>query len=261
MLRIRLIGDWSAGQVDCRWTASTFRSPPEVLRLIEQAWRNAARRGVQLFDGPMCRLEEVRSEGDRLHILLSRTSYRLFLGTNLHNAELADRHGPSVLANPVGLSCALVSADGRLMLGQRNDRVAYYPSRIHPFAGAMEGIDGPDVFAEVRRELAEELSLADDQVSAVRCISLVEDAALRQPEFIFLTQCSLSCDVIAQKLDATEHRSTVALAQNAGGVAHFLQDKRLTPVAVGMILLWGRTVFGDAWFSAALSVLGLPPTT
>src|SRR5207248_1244381 len=100
---------------------------PEVERVIDWTWaRVAARPGVNLFDGPMCRLESWRAAPDRLELVLSGTSYKPFLGTNLYHPDLADRYGREVLANPVGVSPALQTADGWLMMGRRNTSVAYY---------------------------------------------------------------------------------------------------------------------------------------
>ena len=75
---------------------------------------------------------------DRLALTLSNTTYKHFLGTNLTHPELADRYGREILANPVGVSPALLTADNFLMMGRRNASVAYYPNRIHPFAGALD---------------------------------------------------------------------------------------------------------------------------
>ena len=43
-----------------------------------------------------------------MHLTLSPTSYKPFLGTNLSNAKLADKYGHKILANPVGLSCLMI---------------------------------------------------------------------------------------------------------------------------------------------------------
>jgi hypothetical protein len=48
------------------------------------------------------------------------------------------------------VSPALLTADGFLMMGRRNASVAYYPNRVHPFAGALDPGDA-DMFAAVRR--------------------------------------------------------------------------------------------------------------
>src|SRR5262249_46776634 len=149
--------------------------------LIEQAWRKAQQKlGSYLFDGPMCRLERVGTDGGRLNLLLSRTSYKVFYGTNLCHSEIAIRHGMTALANPMGISCALISDDGYLMFGKRSDRVAYYPGRVHPFAGALEPRERLDVFEDARRELNEELGLGRSDIREMLCLGLAEDRTLRQ---------------------------------------------------------------------------------
>ena len=92
----------------------------------------------------MCRLERwtVSPDGSRLRLSLSETSYKPFYGTNMSHPELADRFGADVMANPVGVSPALETADGYLLLGRRNSAVAYYPGRLHPFAGCWRARPG-----------------------------------------------------------------------------------------------------------------------
>src|SRR5204862_549264 len=179
-------------------------------------------------------------------LLLSRTSYKVFLGTNLTHPDLGDRYGPAVLANPVGVSAALETADDLLLLGRRNAAVAYYPERVHPFAGALEPRDGDDVFAAVRRELAEELSLSTADVPGLTCAGLVEDRALRQPELIFLARSRLTRREIESNLDRAEHRGTIALETSPDAIESAATDPALTPVAVAAPLLSGTARFGDA---------------
>jgi 8-oxo-dGTP pyrophosphatase MutT (NUDIX family) len=176
--------------------------------------------------------------------------------------ELADRFGPHVLANPVGVSPALETADGFLMLGRRNARVAYYPSRVHPFAGCLEpfegesgrsaapGNKGPDVFAAVRRELSEELGLEIDDVPVIRCTGIAEDTSLRQPELIFRVQSTLTRSRIESQVARDEHHASWAVPATQSGVEAGLIDPELTPVAVASLLLWGRVAFGPGWFEA-----------
>ena len=100
----------------------------EILYLDNPLQRN--------FYAQMCRLERWRASADRLEIDLSPTSYKPFVGTNLAHPELAEQYGGDVMANPVCVSPALLACDGFLVMGRRNASVAYYPNRIHPFAGA-----------------------------------------------------------------------------------------------------------------------------
>lgn len=264
ILRFHAAGDWTPAQVHVtRAAASAPETPPEVAALIDSAWAAAlARPGVHLFDGPMCRLESWSAAPDCLALTLSETTYKRFLGTNLTHPELADRYGRQILANPVGVSPALLTADGFLMMGRRNASVAYYPNRIHPFAGALDPAD-VDPFAAVRRELNEELALTDADVPDIRCTGIAEDLSIRQPELIFLARTTRTRGQIEAALDGTEHHGSCALAADERSVEAALKrdqgDHGLTPVAVASLLLWGRAAIGAEWFHTAVGwVGGLP---
>ena len=245
-------GDWGPGDVDVEWVPSGRRIVPEVEAAIDRAWSDAlARPGAHLFDGPMCRLEgwAASDDGARLQLQLSPTSYKPFLGTNMTRPDLPDRFGDEVLANPVGVSPALETADGFLLLGRRNAAVAYYPNRVHPFAGALDPGDR-DVFAAVRRELKEELLLAEAEVPEVRCTGLVQEAALRQTELIFRAKSALPRNQIERRLDPKEHRSIVAIPAIPAAVESMMRNPALTPVGCAALLLWGRASFGESWFES-----------
>ncbi|WP_428940803.1 hypothetical protein [Fontivita pretiosa] len=218
---------------------------------IEQAWRNAmSRPGVHLFDGPMCRMESLDPFPGQMRIAVSKTSYKPFLGTNLSNSHLAERYGQSALANAIGLSCLLLSGDGYALLGRRNDAVAYYPGRVHPFSGALEPADEIDVFAEIRRELREELSLRESDIRDLVCTGIAEDRSLLQPEMIFAAQTGLDRRTLEAQLDPQEHRGLWSVARSAQAFDAALgSGERFTPVGVAALLLWGRIAFGQDWFA------------
>ena len=256
MFRVHFAGDWPPGRVTQTSVADGRRRLPAVDVAIDAAWvAAAARPGVRLFDGPMCRLERWQATPDHLHLDLSPTSYKPFVGTNMANPALAERFGRDVMANPVGVSTVLVTADGSVLLGRRNASVAYYPNRVHCFAGCLEPTD-PDVFAALRRELAEELSLADDEVADLRCTGVVEDDALRQPELVFAAWTTATADAVAARLDPAEHAGLWSAPATATAVAAALADKpaaarwSLTPVAAAALTLWGRCCFGHDWYAA-----------
>lgn len=253
MLTFHAIGEWAPGRVRLTWSEqSSRRIDPDVERKIDDAWaRVTARPGVRLFDGPMCRIESFDASPDVLRLSLSPTSYKPFVGTNLLNPDLADTHGRDVMANPVGVSALLETADGYYVLGRRNASVAYYPERVHPFAGALEPRDGADPFAAVYRELSEELSLSGADVTNLRCTGLVEDRALRQPELVFLVSTSLRRAEVERRVDRDEHLASCALEQVPAKVLEWAADPALTPVAVASLLLAGRLRFGEGWFEHA----------
>lgn len=258
MLLFHEIGDWGPSGVSVRWGPCGRREEPHVERLIAETWdRSIGRPGLQLFDGPMCRLERWTADESRLELIISRTSYRLFFGTNLMNPTLADRYGPAVMSNPLGVSAALVSADGMFLLGRRSATVAYYPLRTHPFAGALEPRDAADIFDAVLRELSEELRLEPGELADLRLVGIVEDHGLRQPELIFTVRTTRTSTDLMRQLDRMEHNAVHAVPATSDGIDRELAaNAELTPVARAAMLLWGRTPFGVTWFDRWRLTLG-----
>jgi hypothetical protein len=254
MLTFPAIGTWSPEQIHVSWTASTRPSIPEVEQLIDGAWRETLQRpGIHLFDGPMCRLESLDAHEGAMHLRFSRTSYKPFLGTNLTNAHLADKYGSEALANSVGLSALVISSDDFVMLGRRNDRVAYYPGRVHPFSGALEPRDDLDVFDDIRRELREELSLGEDGIEQLICAGIAMDMSIRQPEMIFVVRALRTRQQIESQLDAGEHRGTWSARAAREAIENALHsDERFTPVGVASMLLCGRIEFGEDWYACVV---------
>jgi 8-oxo-dGTP pyrophosphatase MutT (NUDIX family) len=246
MLTFRHTGDWGPGDIAVEWTESTRPIIPKVEEAIERAWSDTLNRrpGVHLFDGPMCRLERAAvsppAQGRRFELVLSQTSYKVFLGTNLTHPHLADRFGTAILANPLGASVLLESSDGWLLLGRRGRSVAYYPDRIHPFAGAVEPRDAGDVFGAALRELREELSLTAADLGHLRCVGLVEDNALRQPELIFHGRCAPPRTELETRVDRIEHRGAWAVRAQPAAIEDAVRDPALTPVAVAALTLYSR---------------------
>jgi 8-oxo-dGTP pyrophosphatase MutT (NUDIX family) len=244
------MGDWGREQVKCAWGRSTF-SPPLAVRVeMDQVWEMLARRpGVNLFDGPMCRLESFVADPDLLSMEFSQTSYKCFCGTNMHNPQFVSQHGAAAMANPMGISVALISRDGSLVLGRRNERVAYYPGRIHPFAGALEPADELDVFGAVERELLEEMGLGSGDIGELRCLGIAEDLSLLQPELICYAQGTKTLAELREGLDRAEHEAMVAIETRPEVFERELASAKLyTPIALAMILLCGRHRFGADWF-------------
>lgn len=253
MLKFYLMGDWPPGRVACTDVPSSFSVPPEVRQRIDRDWEQVMRelRG-HLYDGPMCRLERFEVRGDTLHLALSRTSYKYHYGTNIRDPGLAERLGEQALARPLGVSCALVTSDGFLLMGRRNENVAYYPSRVHPFAGAVEPAEHVDVFDEVRRELREELHLDDyADLTDLRCVGVVEDWLLRHPELIVLVRCRPTRAELDRQVDAKEHHESFAVEPTESAIDAAIRNPLLTPVAVATVMLWAKRLLGEAWFAAA----------
>lgn len=241
MLKVLFTCDLSEGSIHTRWVESTRRIVPEVEDAIERSWRDKLQQpNIKLWDGPMCRLEKWELRDGELHLDLSPTSYRIFFGTNMSNPHLLQKHGREAGANPVGISPALETADGYLMLGLRNETVAYYPNLLHPFAGALEPEEAGNVFNTVRRELKEELHFTADDIAEIRMIGMVEDANLLQPEPIFYVRSTRTRAEIEQSVQRDEHHDSWSIKADLSRVRQVLRDaKKFTPVGIASLLLWG----------------------
>ena len=66
---------------------------------------------------------------------------------------------------------------------------------------------------------------------------MVEGLSLRQPELVFSVRSRLTRAQIEQRVDATEHAAIFAIPANRDAARAFVDDPRLTPVAVGTIML------------------------
>jgi 8-oxo-dGTP pyrophosphatase MutT (NUDIX family) len=252
-------GNWSRDQVRVQQVPSTWRGNVALERIIEAHWQRRMDEGMRLFDGPICRFESFSANASSLSLNLSESTYKIFNGTNLCQPDVAERFGPQALANPVGVSIAVLTLDGWLLFGRRSESVVYYPHRAHPFAGGMEPSDNGDPFYAVERELGEEIALARSELDAVRCIGLVEDGEIRHPELIFRAEAKLGRDELISRLDREEHHETVSFAATPPELAQALHDPLLTPVGIAALLLWGGSQFGEDWLVSAAN--GCKPTS
>jgi hypothetical protein len=261
MLRFHALGNWSESQVFGGEAPSTRLIVPQVEKIIDETWESArSQPGVNLFDGPMCRLESWNAGADRLELRFSSTSYKPFVGTNLYHADLADQYGSGILANPVGVSPALETSDGWLMFGRRNATVAYYPHRVHPFAGALEPRDGCNIFRAVERELAEELGLTRPAIKQIHCIGIAEDQQLRQTELIFSVQVDLTRAKIEAGVKKDEHHESWSVRAEIPEIDAALANvQTMTPIATAALLLWGRGKWGAEWFDRRCPERRYPP--
>lgn len=220
---------------------------PDVERAIDEAWAATnARPGVTLFDGPVCRLEQIVHNPSQLLLDVSTTSYRINVGTNFCHPEFVERFGRGVMANPVGVSAGLLSSDGQLIMGRRNGRVAYYPHMLHPFAGSLEVRDSINLFDDVRRELREELSLLPNEIDRIECVGVVEDARLRHPESIFYVRSTLSADALQKKVLPEEHGTSEAVPCRADLLRTFAVRTDLTPVGASIAIRFAELLDNNA---------------
>lgn len=172
---------------------------------------------------------------------LSHTRYRVVVGTNFANPDFVDTYGANVMANPVGVSTGLMTSDGWIIMGRRNDSVAYYPNRVHPFAGSLEVEEQIDIFTNVRRELREELSLESKDIIRIVCLGIAEDAMLRHPETIHLTWTHRTRAEIERQVHADEHQGVWCIRATPDAIRDAMANNpTLTPIAKSVITAYSE---------------------
>lgn len=212
-------------RVHCRPTGLTYTPPDHLLPPIDAAWHAGLAQGKHLFDGPMVRLDHWQTAPDALHLHLGTLTFKPFFALHMARPDLLptdDARRP----NPLGVSAVLRLADSRLVMGRRSGRVAYYPARIHPIAGAMEPRDA-DPFAAALREISEELHLTQPLPAAAHLIALLRDPLLRQPEAVILLDSPLTADQIHPAGPEHDHLHLLHPAEPP--------PPDLTPVALGVL--------------------------
>jgi len=246
------------------WHDSPCEPPVDVVELIERSWvvaqAEAARHGRDLFPGRMTRLIRWSAETSSLHLDLGPTDYRAFVGTNLRHPELAGRFGTDALANPLGLSVAVITADNQILLQKRSEHVFEFPGFFHVGGGNVEPIDvaSPDatgIIASIHRELDEELAISAHQITRTLCLGLAENAMFRKPDLLIATWVSLSADVLASRTNA-EYSELVFLADDSS-LSEFLiaNAHTISPAGIACLLALGWQRHGVDWFDTHLAGL------
>ncbi len=244
------------------WSDEPRPSNPQIDRLIEKTWaEQTAQPRRNLFNGSLCRLLDCDARDGKLSLLLAPVSFKEFLGTNLTHPHIRYVHGLDVLADAVGVSAAITTGDGFLLLGRRSESVAFHAGMIHPIGGMVEPADvltsTPCPFDSMIKELAEETSLSAGSVREIVCVGLVRDKRIVQPELIFDitvdTDRETVQNALADAIDGDEHSELVPVCNHPDAIVSFLaqRSEELTPVATASLLLHGLRNWGSGWFAAA----------
>lgn len=260
-------GPFGPGQVQLRWLDEPRPADAVLDDLVHRTWNRQVelrrRRGAMIFNGRLARYLRHRVVEGVLAIDVGPTDYANFLTTNLLNWPRGDELGWDLFSNPIGTSCMPLTADGWLLFGRRNDRVAYHAGHTHTFgcgleAGDHDGGHGIDAFASILRELREELHVAEWELQEMLCLGLIRDPSIRQPELVFDVPLSLTREEVTRRFQPhdphQEHVALLACRDAPEAIAAFIEAiQPITAVAVGALCLHGRRAFGEPWYRQILS--------
>ncbi|MEE9296455.1 MAG: NUDIX hydrolase [Phycisphaerae bacterium] len=271
---VQATGRFSPDDVTVVWEDIRRRTNPEIEAAIEKTWRDkqdeATRFNRLLYNSVLGRLSGAAIDDQRLVLRLGETDYRDFVGTNLFNAGLVRVYGEPFLANALGTSATIVTSDGYILYGRRNDRVIYHAGYLHTFGGTLEPADRLpdrtyDLFGAIRRELHEETHLKDEEIVDLVCTGLVRDVDTLQPELLFDAHVGLTRNEVLSRFDPDtdeEHTAIEACHDLPEAIVPFIQRSQpVVPVAVAAMMLHGAANWGRDWYENTSYVLfgELPP--
>lgn len=263
-------GRFGRDQLRIDWTDEPRPTTATIEQAIERTWpeqlEKARQEGRVLFNGPMARHIDHNLAAGSLRVTAGPTCYRDFVGTNLFNPQLLDQAGWACFSNPIGTTATILTADGYLLYGRRNNKVAFHGGYLHTFGGAIEpgdtGAAGQlDGFGSILRELREELRLDAAECTEIVCVGLIRDQQIWQPEMLFEARCRLSQSEILERLDLAhdeEHCRIEGCVDRPEDLMRFPAGARpIAPVAIGSMLLHGWHQWGRAWVLEAAHQIGL----
>jgi hypothetical protein len=258
-----VVGHYTQREVHTQWVQSPYDPGPTIRGKIEQAWAEqcklACNRGSKLYDGPLCGLIDFKVDDTGLSLTLGPTCFKDFVGTNITNPCLRYQHGPEALANPLGVSAAVVTADNFILMGRRSKKVMYHGGRIHSIGGMVEPSPSglpPSPFDAIIHEIVGELNIPADKLGSILCLGMVREKPIVQPEMVFDVSIGVDACTVRQlaksAVDADEHDELVLIQNYPSSVVTFIQNNLdvITPVGMSALLLHGLWKWGSGWFAS-----------
>jgi len=272
LFSVDVCGEFTEGQVVIHWRDEPRPSQAALDRLIMDTWASLSQEsqaeGRWLYNGGLLRYLRHRLENGKLLIEAGPTDYAAFMATNYLNPHRAEEFGWASYSHPIGISATVITADGWLLYGRRNEKVACMAGYAHTFGGTLEPgemlPDGTyDAFAGLRRELDEELGLQENEIERLICLGMIRDGRIRQPELIFDAYVRLPKSDMVGRIRPDrpheEHTEVLACRDEPQAILPFIRaTPRIAPILVGALIHHGRYRFGSAWYMQAKKYLKNP---
>ncbi|HVN23513.1 MAG TPA: NUDIX hydrolase [Syntrophorhabdales bacterium] len=255
-------GNFERNAIDVRYTPGVhIRWEPSAEKFIGDAWeeyvRSARKAGIEVYNGNVLRLDNVRSESGRLSLELSDIDFRSCIGSETTRFTAAFPHEPQ--GNPLTVCVALVTTDRKIVLEERS-RIDARRRKYHVIAGFMErefdtSDNRPDPFDALRREVREELGLILD--NALCATGLVR--AVYGSELCFCSRLPISFDdllhIKAKSETDREIDALRAVEDSPSAVASFLSSHTsdFVPSGRACLLLYGRQAYGEDWYEVIMN--------
>jgi 8-oxo-dGTP pyrophosphatase MutT (NUDIX family) len=219
----------------------------------------AKRKGTRLYDAPLFRLVEARTDEDGiLRVLAGNTSYKEYVTTR--EPWFSAGKARAELGNPLSVCSVVETSDGYILLDRRQG-VDVYEGRYHVIGGFFEcemdmGAQGPDPFAAMRREIREETGIQEADIREQFCLGIVYDFVTPHPEIVFLTRLGITLDQVRTRIPEDDEVVVLETLQvTEASLRDFLlrQHGNISATGEPNLLLYGQWKFGQKWFEDVLA--------
>mgnify|MGYP006279257877 CR=1 FL=1 len=190
------------------WESLPLSLPSLLEQSIHTFWQTLPK--THIFNGTVARLDTWEWSSDRrgLHLYLRPSEYRTLLYSNAHVSEICAAWGRRYLANVLGISAVLLSADKHIVFMKRSQDVGEFPGCFDVFGGHIDvsaSHNAPCVFAAMEQELDEEVNLAPADYD-LELIGLLKSVPNQKPELVFLATSLLSTSEILKRAQRARDR-------------------------------------------------------
>lgn len=210
--KVLICGYFKPEEIDVFQAPSTFQTNAQTEANIEREWGPKLAKGW--FAGPLSRLESYTLTPDgKLQIGVSNTTFDKYVGTR--DLQTVRTHGIEFTANPIGVSAALVTVDGKLIIGHKVqgdaagsiDAVGGY---VHPQKDINPETGKLDLVLATKREIEEETGVKGDEITGIGCLGIAQEyAGLFHPVIPFTVSTSLRAEDIVKRTNDGEVRVMV----------------------------------------------------
>jgi predicted NUDIX family phosphoesterase len=225
--------------------------------IIDREWKIAIRRskkiGAPLYNGDLYRLRSWRCSNKKLHIELSDTNYKEYVGTR--SRRYLKTHSIKDVANPLAVCACVITSDDKIIIGRRK-KVDVYENRLHVIGGFVDAKKDsveriPKIFHAIKREIVEEIGIDAKELNVIRCLGLVYDKIVPHPEMTFLVTLNLPSSEVQSKHPTDIEMGQVEFVKNTlKSLQNFVlyNHESLTPNGEANLLLYIATKYGEKHF-------------
>lgn len=232
----------------------------KLKELIEEVWekrvKRLTRREGLIFPGNLCRLIQYELVEDELRLQLGRTHFKELLGTNLSHPIVHRVLGEEYMSNGLGVRAVIRTADEKIIIGQRSEKVVEAAGYYHLCGGYIDPAkhvreERPDPYEAMKAHIKEELGIPMKAIRHLICLGLVIDSETIKPELMFEAEIDLTFrKVLLNMSKATRnvaHSELFGIMAVRASLRGFLAANRRKIAPTGQACLWVHGIKRGYW--------------